>query len=153
MADSLKTRRRYRSIPRRSLCCSVPPSPTGPRWKPAIFGTLLERALNPQDRHKLGAHYTPRSYVERLVKPTIIDPLRAKWDNVKKAAAQLLGEGEDKQACDTVRDYHRYLCQIRVLDPACGSGNFLYVTPGAHEAPRRGGVGATRLARGYRAHL
>jgi len=102
-----------------------------PDWadvEPAIFGTLLERALNPQDRHKLGAHYTPRSYVERLVKPTIIDPLREKWDNVRKAAAQYLKTGEDAKAREEVRNYHRYLCQVRVLDPACGSGNFLYVT-------------------------
>jgi hypothetical protein len=48
-------------------------------WKdvePAIFGTLLERALDPRERHKLGAHYTPRAYVERLVNPTVIEPLR-----------------------------------------------------------------------------
>lgn len=42
--------------------------------EPAIFGTLLERALDKNERHKLGAHYTPRAYVERLVKPTIIEP-------------------------------------------------------------------------------
>jgi hypothetical protein len=49
------------------------------RWRdvePAIFGTLLERALNPAERHALGAHYTPRAYVERLVIPTIVEPLR-----------------------------------------------------------------------------
>jgi len=41
--------------------------------EPSIFGTLLERALDPVERHKLGAHYTPRAYVERLVMPTIIE--------------------------------------------------------------------------------
>lgn len=58
-------------------------------WKavePAIFGTLLERALDPHERHKLGAHYTPRAYVERLVMPTIIEPLREEWESVKAAA-------------------------------------------------------------------
>lgn len=45
--------------------------------EPAIFGTLLERALDTRQRHKLGAHYTPRAYVERLVNPTVIEPLRA----------------------------------------------------------------------------
>lgn len=102
-----------------------------PDWsevEPAIFGTLLERALRPEDRHKLGAHYTPRSYVERLVKPTIIDPLRDRWDNVKKAAAQLRNTGDLPKALKEIREFHRYLCQIKVLDPACGSGNFLYVT-------------------------
>ena len=58
--------------------------------EPAIFGTLLERALDPRERHKLGAHYTPRAYVERLVFPTVIDPLREEWDGVKAASIQLL---------------------------------------------------------------
>jgi len=55
------------------------------QWRdvePAIFGTLLERALNKVERHKLGAHYTPRAYVERLVMPTVIEPLRDEWANV-----------------------------------------------------------------------
>jgi hypothetical protein len=47
--------------------------------EPAIFGTLLERALDPRERHKLGAHYTPRAYVERLVMPALINPLRDEW--------------------------------------------------------------------------
>ena len=54
--------------------------------EPAIFGTLLERALDPAERHKLGAHFTPRAYVERLVLPTIIEPLRAEWEAVQTAA-------------------------------------------------------------------
>ncbi|MGD9747195.1 MAG: class I SAM-dependent DNA methyltransferase [Verrucomicrobiales bacterium] len=95
---------------------------------PAIFGTLLERALDPRERHKLGAHYTPRSYVERLIQPTVIDPLRDEWDTVKAAAVQLVDSGQEKKARAEVEDYHHRLCQIRVLDPACGSGNFLYVT-------------------------
>ena len=66
--------------------------------EPAIFGTLLERALDPRERHKLGAHYTPRSYVERLVRPTIIEPLREKWEAVRAAAAQLEEKGKDKEA-------------------------------------------------------
>jgi hypothetical protein len=62
-------------------------------WKsvePAIFGTLLERALNPHERHKLGAHYTPRVYVERLVLPTVVEPIRAEWEAVRAAALTLL---------------------------------------------------------------
>ena len=62
--------------------------------EPAIFGTLLERALNPIERHKLGAHYTPRAYVERLVMPTIIEPLRDEWANVQTAAVTLANEGK-----------------------------------------------------------
>lgn len=96
--------------------------------EPAIFGTILERALEPKERHKLGAHYTPRPYVERLVIPTVIEPLRREWDAVK-AAALLLADGGDlaKARAETLA-FHTRLCAIRVLDPACGSGNFLYVT-------------------------
>jgi len=96
--------------------------------EPAIFGTLLERALDPDERHKLGAHYTPRAYVERLVMPTIIDPLRDEWKTVQAAAAALENQGKEDKAVDEIRDFHRKLCEIRILDPACGSGNFLYVT-------------------------
>ncbi len=95
--------------------------------EPAIFGTLLERALHPRDRHKLGAHYTPRAYVERLVLPTVIEPLREDWDGVKAAAALTTDKGKTNEAIDLVRAFRRNLCNVRVLDPACGSGNFLYV--------------------------
>lgn len=96
--------------------------------EPAIFGTLLERALNPRERHKLGAHYTPRAYVERLVLPTIIDPLRAEWADVQATALAYQQQAKDEAAIAELRAFHRRLCEIRVLDPACGSGNFLYVT-------------------------
>ncbi len=100
-------------------------------WKdvePAIFGTLLERALDPRERHKLGAHYTPRAYVERLVNPTVIEPLRAQWKGVQVAALQLAEEDQPKKAIAAVEQFLYELGTIRVLDPACGSGNFLYVT-------------------------
>ncbi|MDR0826348.1 MAG: DNA methylase [Desulfovibrio sp.] len=96
--------------------------------EPAIFGTLLERALDPKERHKLGAHYTPRAYVERLVIPTIMQPLRKEWDDVQAAASLLFTQGKTKEAGKTVADFHKRLLKIRILDPACGSGNFLYVT-------------------------
>jgi len=96
--------------------------------EPAIFGTLLERALEPTERHKLGAHYTPREYVERLVMPTIVQPLREDWANVEAAATQLEDAGDTTKAVAMVEDFLTRLTQIRVLDPACGSGNFLYVT-------------------------
>jgi hypothetical protein len=95
--------------------------------EPAIFGTLLERALDKRQRHKLGAHYTPRAYVERLVVPTIMDPLRSDWRDVQAAAVALAAQEREDEARDTVRAFHARLCDIRVLDPACGSGNFLYV--------------------------
>jgi hypothetical protein len=95
--------------------------------EPAIFGTLLERALDPRERHALGAHFTPRAYVERLVLPTVIEPLREEWRDVQAAALTLAAEGKDKEARSEIRAFQQKLCGIRVLDPACGSGNFLYV--------------------------
>jgi hypothetical protein len=95
--------------------------------EPAIFGTLLEQALDPGERKKLGAHYTPRPYVERLVAATIIDPLRADWSNVLATAERQKAEGRAKDAAATVQTFHDRLCATRVLDPACGTGNFLYV--------------------------
>jgi len=95
--------------------------------EPAIFGALLEGALDDVQRARLGAHYTPRAYVERLVVPTIMEPLREDWRNVAVAAEKLNSEGRQREAIATIRDFHRQLCATRVLDPACGTGNFLYV--------------------------
>ncbi len=96
--------------------------------EPAIFGTLLERALDPLERHKLGAHYTPRAYVERLVVPAIVQPLRAEWEAVQAAVVKLTSQDKTKEAVREIRTFHQRLCEVRILDPACGSGNFLYVT-------------------------
>jgi hypothetical protein len=100
------------------------------RWRevePAIFGTLLERALDANERHVLGAHYTPRAYVERLVLPTLVEPLRDDWRSTQAAITNLLAAGDREGAIAAARQFHQQLCAVRVLDPACGSGNFLYV--------------------------
>ncbi|MGQ2907444.1 MAG: class I SAM-dependent DNA methyltransferase [Aliihoeflea sp.] len=94
---------------------------------PAIFGTLLEQALDPQERRKLGAHYTPRAYVEQLVSVTVMEPLRDDWRRAMTKAEAAKEEGDDRRAIALVRAYHHQLCTTRVLDPACGTGNFLYV--------------------------
>ncbi len=96
--------------------------------EPAIFGTLLERALDPAERHRLGAHYTPRRYVERLVLPAVLTPLRAEWGAAQAASARRAEEGDPKGAREELVKFLRRLTSVRVLDPACGSGNFLYVT-------------------------
>lgn len=103
--------------------------------EPAIFGTLLERALDPKERHRLGAHYTPRAYVERLVRPTIEEPLRTEWEAARAEVRQIMSEAksdDDQKAMVAARKpvyaFYDKLTQTRVLDPACGSGNFLYVT-------------------------
>ena len=100
-------------------------------WKevdPSIFGTLLEQALDKTERRRLGAHYTPRAYVERLVVATVIEPLRHDWDQVLSTAERQKIAGRAKEAVATVQQFHDTLCRTRVLDPACGTGNFLYVS-------------------------
>jgi hypothetical protein len=103
-------------------------------WKevePTIFGTLLTRALDPRERHKLGAEYTPRAYVERVVRQTVEVPIRDRWDPVQAEVIQLLQSGKKKDrstAEKRLREFHGWLKSLRFLDPACGSGNFLYVT-------------------------
>jgi hypothetical protein len=97
-------------------------------WKevdPSIFGTLVEQALDPVERQRLGAHYTPRAYVERLVIATIIEPLREDWRNVQATAEIKRNGGDFKGAAVEVSAFHDKLCKTRVLDPACGTGNFL----------------------------
>ena len=96
--------------------------------EPAIFGTLLERALDPRERHKLGAHFTPRAYVERLVVPTIVEPVRDDWETARVASLAQANAGKIDKAKAEARRFLDDLGRIRVLDPACGTGNFLYVS-------------------------
>ena len=95
--------------------------------EPAIFGTLLERALDPRERHKLGAHFTPRAYVERLVVPTIIEPVRDDWEAARAASLAEANAGRLDKAKAETRKFLDGLTATKVLDPACGTGNFLYV--------------------------
>ncbi|MEN5114373.1 DNA methyltransferase [Brevundimonas diminuta] len=95
--------------------------------EPAIFGALLEQALDPTERGELGAHYTPKAYVRRLVEATIMEPLRAEWEAVAGVAVGHYVRGDIIRARRSMREFHRELCGTRVLDPACGTGNFLYV--------------------------
>ena len=121
-------------------------------WKqvePAIFGTLLEQALNPAERRKLGAHYTPRAYVERLVVATVLEPLKAEWANVQATAENKRGAGDAKGAQAEIRAFHERLCETQILDPACGTGNFLYVS--LELMKRLEGEVLEALARSFRA--
>lgn len=95
--------------------------------EPSIFGTLLERALDPRDRHSLGAHYTPPAYVEKLVVPTIIEPLRAEWSDVIIKSLEHIVNGDQFSATWEIEEFHKKLSETVVLDPSCGSGNFLAV--------------------------
>ncbi len=99
--------------------------------EPAIFGTLLESALEEDERHRLGAHYTPRAYIQRLVDATFGQALRQEWETIEREIAGLLEHGNTPEAVEAARarlhGFHARLAALRFLDPACGSGNFLYV--------------------------
>jgi type II restriction/modification system DNA methylase subunit YeeA len=98
--------------------------------EPAIFGTLFERGLDPDKRSQLGAHYTDRDSIERLIGPVIREPLRMEWQAVKAVIAARLAKPTLKarqQAEQALQAFLEQLRNFRVLDPACGSGNFLYL--------------------------
>lgn len=118
---------------------------------PSIFGTLFERGLDPEKRGQLGAHYTDREKIVRIVRPVIVEPLTSEWEVAKSQITELIGKAEQleteaktrggrqasaalgqatvarKEAQDVLDRYLKRLSDFRVLDPACGSGNFLYV--------------------------
>ena len=106
---------------------------------PSIFGTLFERALDVEGkRAQLGAHYTSRADIELLVEPVLMAPLRREWESVKQTAAGYLGWRTERKEAESLRqkaalekllrDFQDELVLTTVLDPACGSGNFLYVS-------------------------
>src|SRR5450756_2624776 len=104
--------------------------------EPAIFGTLFERGLDPDQRAQLGAHYTDREAIWGLVEPVILRPLRREYAAMQARVTELLLAGK-KVTKSTPRaqnpeavfeDFLERLRRVRVLDPACGSGNFLIVS-------------------------
>jgi MmeI, DNA-methyltransferase domain/MmeI, N-terminal domain/MmeI, helicase spacer domain/MmeI, target recognition domain len=114
---------------------------------PSILGTLFERGMDPDKRSQLGAHYTSREDIEILVEPVVMKPLRREWREVQQLVANLLATGKKhptgkEQTAPTgprlrkarteaqlfLRRFHQRLAQLKILDPACGSGNFLYVS-------------------------
>ncbi|MDG4555064.1 MAG: class I SAM-dependent DNA methyltransferase [Candidatus Competibacter sp.] len=98
--------------------------------EPAIFGTLFERGLDPDKRGQLGAHYTDAGSIRRLVDPSIREPLLAEWAAVKADIAgrtSKTGPKVRQQGADRLHGFLERLRTFRVLDPACGSGNFLYL--------------------------
>ncbi len=104
--------------------------------EPAILGTLFERGLNPDMRSQLGAHYTDPATILKLIRPVIEAPLLAEWQEVKTRIAALLdkhhqgGKGSRSARDDAQTAFIQFIQRLkayRVLDPACGSGNFLYL--------------------------
>ena len=105
---------------------------------PSILGTLFERGLDPGKRTQLGAHYTDRDKIMLIVEPVVIRPWLAEWDTEKTGIAAELERAEAAKSraararrhTEAERRYRAFLNRLRaftVLDPACGSGNFLYL--------------------------
>ena len=104
------------------------------RVEPAIFGTLFERGLDPAQRTQLGAHYTSREDIWRLVEPVVIRPLRREYAAMQARVTELTQrreasakKGPDPEALRLFGAFLDRLRAVRILDPACGSGNFLYI--------------------------
>jgi len=106
--------------------------------EPAIFGTLFERSLDPTKRAQLGAHYTGRADIERVVEPVVMVPLRRRWEAVRAEADALKAvwaaavtprtrQNRREAFARLLFAFQEELAGVRILDPACGSGNFLYV--------------------------
>lgn len=104
---------------------------------PTIFGTLFERFLDPDKRAQIGAHYTDPGKIMLIIEPVILRPLQDEWTKVKarieemikhaelkrgRARANIMGQAEEERS-----KFIERLCSVTILDPACGSGNFLYL--------------------------
>ncbi|MXX52426.1 MAG: class I SAM-dependent DNA methyltransferase [Dehalococcoidia bacterium] len=105
--------------------------------EPSIFGTLFERVIDESKRKQLGTHYTSREDIELIVEPVLMSPLRAEWERARKEAEPYLdwsSEAAGQSEAKRVRleaillAFQSRLTGVTVLDPACGSGNFLYVS-------------------------
>lgn len=105
---------------------------------PSILGTLFERGLDPDKRSQLGAHYTDREKIMMIIDPVIVRPWLAKWETAKEEIAKSIEKSRSAKSASArtkahdqaVADYRLFLNELRafrVLDPACGSGNFLYL--------------------------
>lgn len=105
--------------------------------EPAVFGTLFERSIDPRKRAQLGLHYTSTADIRLIVEPVLMDPLRREWAEVRSEAETVRPQWETASGATKQRlqnrmegglfDFAERLAHIKVLDPAAGSGNFLYV--------------------------
>jgi len=107
--------------------------------EPSILGTLFERGLDPDKRAQLGAHYTSREDILLIVEPVLMRPLRRHWEEVRQHAREFAAKWQEADSAGGAKTRARRrlekllygfadeIAATTVLDPACGSGNFLYV--------------------------
>ena len=105
---------------------------------PSILGTLFERGLDPEKRAQLGVHYTDREKIMAIIEPVLIRPWLAEWETVKAEMSTTMEQAavaktkglqtrQRKKAEKLLSKFLERLRKFTVLDPACGSGNFLYL--------------------------
>ncbi|AWI26281.1 class I SAM-dependent DNA methyltransferase [Flavobacterium pallidum] len=92
-------------------CCYIDWS----KISPAIFGSMFQSVMNPQERRNLGAHYTSEKNILKLIKPLFLDDLWAEFESIKTNKNKLA-------------EFHKKISLLKFLDPACGCGNFLVIT-------------------------
>ena len=92
-------------------CCGLDWS----RISPAVFGSLFQSVMDEKARRNLGAHYTTETNILKALRPLFLDSLLAEFERAKRDSKQRLFE------------FHEKIANIRILDPACGCGNFLVI--------------------------
>ena len=95
--------------------------------EPSIFGTLFEGVMDATKRSRLGAHYTGADDILLVIEPVVMKPLRREWDATRQKIDDLVGSGNTDEARAALDAFREWLAGVTVLDPACGSGNFLYI--------------------------
>ena len=90
---------------------------------PAIFGSIFEGAMEEKERHELGAHYTHETDIKKIVDPVIVQPWKEKIDAVMDNHTAKIKDN----TLTNLYELHKELTNYKVLDPACGSGNFLFI--------------------------
>lgn len=106
--------------------------------EPFILGTLFERSLDPSKRAQIGAHYTSKEDILLIVEPVLMAPLRRRWKEIQVEARDLADRRDKTKSRrhktqrqneleSLLKSFHTEIAEIQVLDPACGSGNFLYI--------------------------
>ena len=95
--------------------------------EPSIFGTLFEGVMDATKRSRLGAHYTSADDIMLVVDPVVMKPLRREWDEAKRDIDGLVADGKVEEGRAALDAFRKRLGGVTVLDPACGSGNFLYI--------------------------
>ena len=82
---------------------------------PAIFGSMFQSVMNPEERRNLGAHYTSEKNILKLIQPLFLDELKQEFNKIKSNKNKL-------------KEFHKKLGTLKFLDPACGCGNFLIIS-------------------------